>query len=297
MTDQNLRIGVIGIPGSWSSEHLADCVQERTGFRAVVDMNHVVCDLESGKVMAGDLELTGLDGLLIKKIGVEYSPEMLDRLEVLRYVASRGVAVMSSPESIIRILNRLTCTVTMAANQVPMPPTVITEDPEAAVETIETYGEAVLKPLFSTKARGMRLVVASETDVAREVREFQAEGNRSMYIQKKLDVPGRDLGLVFVGGKHVGTYARVRATGAWDTTTRSGGKYEAHEASPEIIEVARKAQQPFDMDLTSVDVVETDDGPLVFEVSAFGGFRGLKEGAGIDGGAAFVEHAIGKIRG
>ena len=297
MTDQNPRIGVIGIPGSWSSEHLADCVQERTGFRAVIDMHKVACDLATGKVMAGDLELTALDGLLIKKIGVEYSPEMLDRLELLRYVASRGVSVMSSPLSIIQILNRLTCTVTMAANDVPMPPTFITEDPEAAIATIEAYGEAVLKPLFSTKARGMRLVVAAETDVAKEVHEFQGEGNRSMYIQKKLDVPGRDLGLVFVGGRHVGTYARVRASGAWDTTTRSGGKYEAHEASPEAIEIARKAQEPFNMDLTSVDVVETADGPLVFEVSAFGGFRGLKEGAGIDGGAAFVEHAIGKIRG
>lgn len=292
-----LRIGVIGIPGSWSSEHLADCLADRTGFRAVIDAQKVSCDLEAGTVTYQDLDLTTLDGLLIKKIGLEYGPDMLDRLEILRYVASRGLPVLSDPERIIRILDRLTCTITLRAHGIPMPPTFITEDPEAAVNAIEGYGEAVLKPLYSTKARGMRLVVAAETDVTREVREFQREGNRVMYLQKKLEVPGRDLGLVFVGGEHVGTYARVRASGAWDTTTRSGGRYEAHEASPQVIELARRAQAPFQMDLTSVDVVETEDGPLVFEVSAFGGFRGLKEGAGVDGGAAFVDHAIGKIRG
>ena len=45
MTD--LRIGVVGIPGKWSTEVLADALEAQTGFRCVVDMADVVLDLEA----------------------------------------------------------------------------------------------------------------------------------------------------------------------------------------------------------------------------------------------------------
>ena len=51
-----------------------------------------------------------------------------------------------------------------------------------------------------------------------------------------------------------------------------------------------RAQAPFDMDFTTVDVAETSDGPIVFEVSAFGGFRGALEGAGIDAAGSYTDY-------
>ena len=40
-----LKIGVIGIPGKWSTEALADAIEARTGFRRVIDMGAVALDL------------------------------------------------------------------------------------------------------------------------------------------------------------------------------------------------------------------------------------------------------------
>ena len=48
------------------------------------------------------------------------------------------------------------------------------------------------------------------------------------------------------------------------------------------------------MDFTTVDVALTADGPVVFEVSAFGGFRGASEGAGIDAAALYAEYALAR---
>jgi len=62
------------------------------------------------------------------------------------------------------------------------------------------------------------------------------------------------------------------------------------------MEVARKAQSLFDMAFTCVDVVETVDGPKVYEVSAFGGFRGLLESDGIDVAEMYVSHVLENIR-
>ena len=49
------------------------------------------------------------------------------------------------------------------------------------------------------------------------------------------------------------------------------------------------------MDFTTVDVAETPDGPIVFEVSAFGGFRGALEGAGIDAAGSYTDYVIAKL--
>jgi ribosomal protein S6--L-glutamate ligase len=44
-----------------------------------------------------------------------------------------------------------------------------------------------------------------------------------------------------------------------------------------------------------VDVAEAADGPIVFEVSAFGGFRGLWEGCGIDAAGLYAGYILEKL--
>ena len=292
----NPRIGVIGIPGKWSTETLADAVEEQTGFRLVIDMGQVVLDTGTNQLRYQEHDLCTLDALIVKKISAEYSPDTLDRLEVLRVAEAAGVKVCSSAESIIRLVDRLSCTVTLANAGIPMPRTIVTEDIEQALQAVEQFGSGVFKPLFSTKARGMCVIEADqpEKDIRQAIETFKAN-NPVMYIQQKLDLPGQDLGLVFMGGNYLGAYARVASGSAWNTTIHSGGKYAAYEASAEMIEIARRAQQPFSLDFTTVDVAETEQGPVVFEVSAFGGFRGALEGAGIDAATIYTRYVLQQL--
>ena len=113
--------------------------------------------------------------------------------------------------------------------------------------------------------------------------------------QQKIDLPGRDLGMVFLGGEYLGTYARVSRSEAWNTTIHSGGRYAAHTPGDEVVELARRAQALFNMDFTTVDVAETVDGPIVFEVSAFGGFRGARDGMGINAAALYLQHVLREL--
>ena len=106
-----------------------------------------------------------------------------------------------------------------------------------------------------------------------------------------------DLGVSFLGGKYLATYARQGSGASWDTTTRTGGRYVPHEPSQEIIALAHKAQALFpDMAFTCVDVVETPDGAAIYEVSAFGGFRGLLDACGLDAAAAYADYVLEQIR-
>lgn len=287
------RIGVIGLPGGWSSEKLADAIHEKTGFRLLIDMQRVVLDLAAGSARFEDTEFSTLDGLVVKKIGAEYSPNLLDRLEILRFLNERGMKIFSTPLSIMRVLDRLSCTITLKAADMPMPPTTITEDPDEALETVIKYDEAVFKPLYSTKAKGM-LVIRNEPGARDHIERFQKE-HPIFYIQKKIDLNGKDMGIAFLGGEYLTTYARVKSDGAWNTTTRSGGKYEPYEPPEETIGLAKRAQDLFNLDFTCVDVAETGKGPIIFEVSAFGGFRGILTASGIDAADLYAGYVLERI--
>ncbi|MTI45940.1 SSU ribosomal protein S6P modification protein [Roseibium hamelinense] len=292
----NVKIGVVGIPGKWSTETLCDAVEARTGFRHVIDMADVSLDLATGALWHGDTDLSTFDGLIIKKISQEYCPHTLDRLEMLRTAEARGVQIFSNPTAILRLIDRLSCTVSLRNAGIPMPDTIVTENRAAALEAVRRFGSAVFKPLFSTKARGMCVLEASspEADLQREIASFSEE-NPVMYIQQKADLSGQDLGMVFLGGRYLGTYARVSQTDTWNTTIESGGKYAPFEPDKELIALAEKAQRPFGLDFTTVDVALTPDGPIVFEVSAFGGFKGALEGAGLEAATLYADYVLEKV--
>jgi tetrahydromethanopterin:alpha-L-glutamate ligase len=291
------KIGVVGLPGRWSTETLADALEQRTGHRLVIDMGRVRLDLAQNRLMYGSDDLCALDGLIVKKISAEYSPNTLDRLELLRIAEHAGVRVFSGAENMLRLVDRLSGTVTLRRAGIPMPETLVTEDSDDAMAAVRDFGSAVFKPLYSTKARGMCILAAdTPEDENRATIEAFRRDNPMMYIQRKIDLPGRDLGLVFLGGEYLGGYARVSHGEAWNTTIHSGGRYAACSPTDEIIDLAYRAQAPFAMDFTTVDVAESAQGPIVFEVSAFGGFRGAREGAGIDAAARYAEYAIDRVK-
>jgi len=290
------KIGVVGLPGKWSTETLADAVEASTGMRLVIDMSDVVLDLAGHKLLYGEHDLCGLDALIVKKISREYSPNSIDRLELLRVAEANGVRVFSPALSMLRLIDRLSCTATMANAGIPMPPTTITEHVGQAEATVQRYRSAVFKPLFSTKARGMIVVDADDPEPERieQIKAFQLR-NPMMYIQKKMELPGQDLGLVFLGGEYMGAYARVSEGDSWNTTILHGGRYAAAQPDASWIEIAQRAQGLFNMDYTTVDMADTEQGPVVFEVSAFGGFRGAKEGLGIDIAKNYVDYVLKKL--
>ncbi|MCZ4269400.1 GAK system ATP-grasp enzyme [Rhodobacteraceae bacterium G21628-S1] len=288
------RIGVIGTPGKWSTETLADAFAERSGYRQVIDMGKAMLDLEKGQLICDGVDLCQLDGLVLKKVAEDYSPDALDRLELLRVAEAAGVRVFSPAENVIRLMDRLACTVTLRNAGIPMPKTVITEDVDAARGALDRFGAAVLKPLFSTKARGMVLLDAGAPDADAQIAAFKA-ANPVMYVQQKADLSGEDLGMVFLNGEYICTYARVSQSGAWNTTIHSGGKYAPFDPSPELIELGRRAQAPFGLTFTTVDIALTPEGPIVFEVSAFGGYSGAQKGCGIDAAALVAEHVMAEV--
>ncbi len=288
------RIGVIGVPGGWSSERLVEAVKKRAGSSTLVDPERILLDVEAGRLRFDEQDASSFDALIVKKLGATYSAHQVDRLKVLAFAYERGLKVFSDPRNILKAFDRLSCTLALRLGNLPIPPTVITENAAEAVEAIRRFRSAVLKPIFTSKARGMELVRHTD-DVPRRLADFLAAGNKTLYVQKLIPLPQRDLSVAFLGGSYIATYARVREEDCWTTTTHFGGKYESCEPTDDVLRVAQKAADLFALDFTCVDVAEGEEGPLVFEVSPFGGFRGLWKANGIDAAERYAEYVIGKL--
>jgi len=147
-----MKIAVVGTSGGWSSERLADAVEAATGYRLLVDMAKIRLSLPDGRIYYENNELSALDGILIKKIGSPYFPDLLDRLETLRYLSEKGMP-------------------TLQTGGIPMPPTTITEDIDAALTAVAEYGEAVFKPLYSPR-RGVCALLRIMAEQGRRLRRI-----------------------------------------------------------------------------------------------------------------------------
>ena len=135
-----MKIGVMGNPGGWSTERLADAIEKRTGARFVIDPEELRLDSRTGRVSAGKVVIDDLDALVIKKTGRTYGPEHLDRLALLRHAGAGGVRFFSNPDAIASLLSRISCTQALLEGGIPMPPTVITGCEAQAVSAIEEMG-------------------------------------------------------------------------------------------------------------------------------------------------------------
>lgn len=287
-----MNIGVIGIRGAWSTESLSKHLAAKGAGGTVIELSEIGYDLDATRFYHLDHDLDSFDGFILKKMGPSYSPHLLDELELLQLLERRGFAFFSKPSRIRDMISRLSCTIHLREHGIPMPPTFVTENIDDACRWCLDRMPVILKPLYSTKARGM-VMLSDPSEMKAQLEAFQATGEKIFYLQQKVDLEGVDHGLVFLGGEYIGAYSRVSDGSSWHTTTRSGGRYQAYEPPQEYIDLAAKAQAPFGLDFTCVDVAETREmGPIIFEVSAFGGYRGLFESAGIDASDRLTDFAI-----
>jgi ribosomal protein S6--L-glutamate ligase len=285
-----MRVAVAGIPGAWSSDRMCAALQEHGIESFVFSPGDCLHDLSTGRVTFGEQDLGELDGIIIKKLAPQDSAVARLRLHMMRSLEAQGVRIFSPAGVIERAMDRYGMNRELAAAGLPLPQTIAFETAEGLRQAIETLGEAVVKPVYTSKGRGMFRARRGE-----ELPDWDPENGRWL-AQRFVDAPGRDIGACVLGGEYVGAFYRVASEGSWMTTTLSGGHYEHCELDEHGRDIAVRAATLFGLDYTVVDLVENKGSYLLYEVSAFGGFRGLWTANQIDVAGLYAEYIGGEVR-
>src|SRR5262249_7505596 len=144
-------IAVVGQPGAWSTERLANALRAAGAEAVVVDLAGCALRLPEPGVWHQGRRLD-VEAAVVEEIGdtagrwaVRAGPP------ILRHWEASGVPVWSAPDRLEVAVDRYRMTVELVRAGLPVPETVITEDVGEAVATAERFGTAVLKPLFTSK--------------------------------------------------------------------------------------------------------------------------------------------------
>jgi ribosomal protein S6--L-glutamate ligase len=293
-----MRVAVVGEPGAWSTEQLVAAIRAEGADGSVIDLAACALELPGGRVCLGGRPLEGLDGAVVKKIGATSDGAGFGaRVNVLRALERSGVTVVSAPERLAVTADRYRMTLELAHARVPMPETIVTDDVGEAAAAVARFGMAVLKPLFTSKGRGMQRL-APGGDLTETLKRHRADHGGPFYLQRFIPHSGRDLGVAVLAGRCVGAYWRLAAPEQWMTTILSGGRYAPADPPAEVIEIAERAARHFGLLFTGVDLMETPEGGwAVLEVSAFGGFRGLSVALGLEAAPLVARAALERFTG
>jgi ribosomal protein S6--L-glutamate ligase len=269
-----LRVAVAGVPGAWSTERMAEALRSAGIESFVFSLTSCLHDLSAGTVTFEGFDLSRLDGIVVKKLGPQPDAASRMRLHMLRQLEQRGVRIYSRPGVIDVAMDRYRMSMKLIGADIPMPETVSCESEATLGHALERLGPAVAKPVYTSKARGM---VRLDRGSANGEADAGLLAHGPVLVQRFVHAPGRDIGACVLGGRFVGAFYRVAADGQWVTSTSAGGRYAPCRLPREAIALAERATEACGLDYTVVDLVETPERYLVYEVSAFGGFRGLWE--------------------
>ena len=215
------------------------------------------------------------DAVLVRVIGDGSFEEITRRLGVLHALDALGVAVWNPARAIERCVDKSMTSFLLAAAGLPTPPTWTVEGfapAQALVAREAAAGALVLKPLFGSQGRGLRLIAGPEDLPPAE--EVHGVYHLQRYVQGA--GPGFcDHRLLVSAGEVVGAMTR-RAQG-WITNIRQGGRPEPFAPAADMARLAVAATACVGARYAGVDILRDAAGQaLVLEVNSMPAWQGLQ---------------------
>src|SRR5262249_1603410 len=177
------------------------------------------------------------------------------------------------------------------------PPTVYTRQADhlpGCIERVEGP-PVVVKLLQGTQGTGV--ILAENTMAARSVIEAFHGLDQNILIQKYIaEAKGSDIRALVVRRRLAAAMGRQAVAGEFRSNIHRGGTTARIRLPVEYRKTALAAARVLGLRLAGVDMIESDDGPMVLEVNSSPGLEGIEKTTGIDVASAIIEHMEREVR-
>src|SRR5262245_44024589 len=188
-------------------------------------------------------------------------------LAVVRQFEMMGVYCLNESQAIARSRDKLRCLQILSRHDIGLPPTVYTRQAEHVPDCIDRLEgpPVVVKVLQGTQ--GIGVVLAESTRAAGSVIEAFHGLDQNILIQKFIgESDGSDLRAVVVGRRVVAAMRRKAVAGEFRSNIHRGGTTEKIKLPQEYRKTALAAARALGLRVAGVDMIESDEGPMVMEV-------------------------------
>ena len=279
-----MRIGVFGNHDSWYVNELCHVGTARGHVMLPLLFDQFAATVRTMRVdfQCGDIDLRSLDVILVRTMPPGTLEQVVARMDMLAGLELCGVQVINSPRALECAVDKYLTTQRLAIAGIPVPATIVCENSDKALEAFETLGrDVVVKPLFGAEGRGIMRV--SDPELAlRAFRTLERLG-AVLYLQSFVSGPGFDIRVLLLDDQLVGSMKRIPKPGDFRANISQQGTGVVHIPTDCELELARQAANITCSLFAGVDLMyNADHEPLVIEVNAVPGWRGLQRTCDID---------------
>jgi RimK family alpha-L-glutamate ligase len=285
-----MRIALLSAGDGWHVRDLQRAAARHGHDAVAVDFRRL-----SAAVAHQPDALAGFESVLVRTMPPGSLEQVVFRMDLLHRGQARGVAVLNPPRAVETCVDKYLATANLEAAGLRVPPTVVCQHADAALEAFAALGgDVVVKPLFGSEGRGM--VRVSDPEMAWRTFRTLERTQSVLYLQQFIAHPGWDL-RVFVLGDRVLTAMRRFGNGDWRTNVAQGGRGEAVQLRPEEERLALSAAAALGAAMAGVDLLLGPRGKwYVLEVNAVPGWRALAPVTGVDVAAAVIDFLVHDYR-
>lgn len=265
----------------YSTSHLVSAAEEREHEVHVIDPLRCVIDIASAKpslIFRGE-PLTGFDAV-IPRIGASitfYGSAVLRQFEMM------GVYPINESIAIGRSRDKLRSLQLLSRKGIGLPVSAFAHYPDDTDTILDLIGgaPAIIKLLESTQGKG---VVLAETKKAAEsvigaFRELDANFLVQSFVK---EAGGADIRCFVIGDRVVAAMKRQAPEGEFRSNLHRGGHAEPVKLTPLERSTAVAASKAMGLNVSGVDLLRSESGPMVLEVNSSPGLRGIEGASGIN---------------
>src|SRR6516162_8661652 len=218
-------------------------------------------------------------------------------LAVVRQFEMLGVYCLNESQAIARSRDKLRCLQLLSRHDIGLPPTIYTRQAEHVPDCIEQVEgpPVVVKLLQGTQ--GIGVVLAETTMAAHSVIEAFHGLEQNILIQKYIkEAKGSDIRALVVGRRVVAAMKRQAVAGEFRSNIHRGGTARKVRLTADCRKTALAAARVLGLRVAGVDMIESEEGPMVMEVNSSPGLEGIQKTCSVDVAATIMEHIESEIR-
>ncbi len=277
---------------AWCSTRLVDAIARRgldpLCFRFQDLAARVACG--PNVTVRGDVDaFAALRALIVRPIGRGSLDEIIFRLDLLHRMERGGIPIINAPAAIEKAVDKYYALTLLAEHRLPVPRTVVTEDPRKALQAFHDLGgDVVVKPIFGS--RGIGITRVSDPEIAYRIFRSLAFVHHVLYVQEFIPHGTQDIRAFVIGGQVVAAMHRIG--GGWKTNVSQGATSVATQLNPELEELAVQAATIVGCDVAGVDIMKGPDHYVVNEVNSQPGFQALQTATRVDVADRIIDYVV-----
>ncbi|MCA6060415.1 MULTISPECIES: 30S ribosomal protein S6--L-glutamate ligase [unclassified Thalassolituus] len=277
-----MRIAILSRNANlYSTRRLKEAGEQRGHEVDIIDTLHCYMDITSNKPTVrykGDA-LPQYDAV-IPRIGASvtfYGTAVVRQFEMMgTYSINESVAISRSRDKLrsLQLLSR---------KGIGLPRTGFAHRPDNVEDLIKNVGGAPLVIKLLEGTQGIGVVLADTKKAAESIIEAFMGLNANILVQEFIkEAGGADIRCLVVGGKVVAAMKRQAAEGEFRSNLHRGGSAEIVRLSAAERKTAIDAAKAMGLNMCGVDILRSNNGPVVMEVNSSPGLEGIETATGKD---------------